>query len=259
MYANLAQILGALPKETVSALHLNPSLGRDPKIRRGPEAGTAQEAAPIPGAGAAVGPGWVGPSTGRTCDAGCFPLALQKVFCGHECTVRNLKFALKVEPENEMVKKKLAWAKVSGCAPAGVGAERGVGCQRAFGYFWFLGSSGMTRTCPRCPPRCRRSSSTTPSCGSRKQRRCLGSAKGPAVGQPWTEPGAGRPRLAGPAPKLCSPFPSSVIPSPVASLAGGKSKSRGRGGCLDAGSRTAQHGVAADKPRVPQQPPSTRM
>ncbi|EOA95376.1 Hydroxyacylglutathione hydrolase-like protein [Anas platyrhynchos] len=45
------------------------------------------------------------------CDAGCSPLPLQKVFCGHECTVRNLKFALKVEPENEAVKKKLAWAK----------------------------------------------------------------------------------------------------------------------------------------------------
>ncbi|NWR24467.1 HAGHL protein, partial [Emberiza fucata] len=40
-----------------------------------------------------------------------------KVFCGHECTVRNLKFALKVEPENEVVKEKLAWAKVSGSAP----------------------------------------------------------------------------------------------------------------------------------------------
>ncbi|XP_043380202.1 hydroxyacylglutathione hydrolase-like protein isoform X5 [Chelonia mydas] len=35
-----------------------------------------------------------------------------KVFCGHEYTVRNLKFALKVEPENEIVKKKLAWAKL---------------------------------------------------------------------------------------------------------------------------------------------------
>ncbi|NXN01929.1 HAGHL protein, partial [Sylvia borin] len=34
-----------------------------------------------------------------------------KVFCGHECTVRNLKFALKVEPENEAVKEKLAWAR----------------------------------------------------------------------------------------------------------------------------------------------------
>ncbi|NWS89406.1 HAGHL protein, partial [Toxostoma redivivum] len=34
-----------------------------------------------------------------------------KIFCGHECTVRNLKFALKVEPDNEVVKEKLAWAK----------------------------------------------------------------------------------------------------------------------------------------------------
>ncbi|XP_069840166.1 hydroxyacylglutathione hydrolase-like protein isoform X2 [Dendropsophus ebraccatus] len=34
-----------------------------------------------------------------------------KVFCGHEYTVRNLKFALKVEPDNEHVKEKLAWAK----------------------------------------------------------------------------------------------------------------------------------------------------
>uniref|UniRef100_A0A8C3IAJ6 Hydroxyacylglutathione hydrolase like n=1 Tax=Chrysemys picta bellii TaxID=8478 RepID=A0A8C3IAJ6_CHRPI len=34
-----------------------------------------------------------------------------KVFCGHEYTVRNLKFALKVEPENESVKKKLRLGK----------------------------------------------------------------------------------------------------------------------------------------------------
>lgn len=33
------------------------------------------------------------------------------IFCGHEYTVRNLKFALKVEPDNEDVKRKLAWAK----------------------------------------------------------------------------------------------------------------------------------------------------
>ncbi|XP_056358883.1 uncharacterized protein LOC130259031 isoform X2 [Oenanthe melanoleuca] len=39
-----------------------------------------------------------------------------KVFCGHECTVRNLKFALKVEPENEVVKEKLAWARGGACA-----------------------------------------------------------------------------------------------------------------------------------------------
>lgn len=34
-----------------------------------------------------------------------------KVFCGHEYTARNLKFALQVEPENSIVKDKLAWAK----------------------------------------------------------------------------------------------------------------------------------------------------
>ena len=32
------------------------------------------------------------------------------VFCGHEYTVNNLKFALKVEPSNEDVQKKLVWA-----------------------------------------------------------------------------------------------------------------------------------------------------
>ncbi|XP_039631434.1 hydroxyacylglutathione hydrolase-like protein isoform X1 [Polypterus senegalus] len=34
-----------------------------------------------------------------------------KVFCGHEYTVKNLKFALKVEPDNAKVKEMLAWAK----------------------------------------------------------------------------------------------------------------------------------------------------
>jgi len=171
MYTNLTQTLGTLPKETVSAW-CHP---RDGPQNRG---GGGLKAAAVPGAGAAVGPGWAGPGAGCVGDAGCFPLALQKVFCGHECTVRNLKFALKVEPENEAVKKKLAWAKVSGRAPAG-GGGGGAGCRRAVGCLWFLGSSGMTRTCPRCPPRCRRSSSTTPSCGSRKRRRHRGGATGP--------------------------------------------------------------------------------
>ncbi|XP_026548612.1 hydroxyacylglutathione hydrolase-like protein, partial [Notechis scutatus] len=36
----------------------------------------------------------------------------QKIFCGHEYTTQNLKFALKVEPENEFVKEKLIWAKL---------------------------------------------------------------------------------------------------------------------------------------------------
>lgn len=76
------------------------------------------------------------------CDAGCSPLPLQKVFCGHECTVRNLKFALKVEPENEAVKKKLAWAKVGVRAPIEVMAGGDVGCQRVFGCIWFLAAAG---------------------------------------------------------------------------------------------------------------------
>ncbi|KAL2101112.1 hypothetical protein ACEWY4_002873 [Coilia grayii] len=34
-----------------------------------------------------------------------------RVFCGHEYTVNNLKFARHVEPDNEAIRKKLAWAK----------------------------------------------------------------------------------------------------------------------------------------------------
>ncbi|XP_062388137.1 hydroxyacylglutathione hydrolase, mitochondrial isoform X1 [Sardina pilchardus] len=34
-----------------------------------------------------------------------------RVFCGHEYTVNNLKFARHVEPDNEVIRKKLAWAK----------------------------------------------------------------------------------------------------------------------------------------------------
>ncbi|KOB66471.1 putative hydroxyacyl glutathione hydrolase [Operophtera brumata] len=33
-----------------------------------------------------------------------------KVFCGHEYTLQNLKFAAHVEPENEDVKKKISWS-----------------------------------------------------------------------------------------------------------------------------------------------------
>ena len=33
-----------------------------------------------------------------------------KVYCGHEYTVSNLKFAMKVEPENDFIKEKLKWA-----------------------------------------------------------------------------------------------------------------------------------------------------
>ncbi len=34
-----------------------------------------------------------------------------RIFCGHEYTVPNLKFALSVEPDNENVANKLEWAK----------------------------------------------------------------------------------------------------------------------------------------------------
>uniref|UniRef100_A0AAY4BJ58 Hydroxyacylglutathione hydrolase, mitochondrial n=1 Tax=Denticeps clupeoides TaxID=299321 RepID=A0AAY4BJ58_9TELE len=34
-----------------------------------------------------------------------------RVYCGHEYTINNLKFARHVEPDNENIKKKLAWAK----------------------------------------------------------------------------------------------------------------------------------------------------
>lgn len=33
-----------------------------------------------------------------------------KVFCGHEYTLQNLKYAAHVEPDNEDVKSKIAWA-----------------------------------------------------------------------------------------------------------------------------------------------------
>ena len=38
---------------------------------------------------------------------------LQRVFCGHEYTVNNLKFAAQVEPTSKAVQEKLAWSKVS--------------------------------------------------------------------------------------------------------------------------------------------------
>jgi len=34
-----------------------------------------------------------------------------KVYCGHEYTVKNLEFAATIEPSNEELKQKLAWAK----------------------------------------------------------------------------------------------------------------------------------------------------
>lgn len=46
-------------------------------------------------------------------------LLSQRVYCGHEYTINNLKFARHVEPRNPHIQEKLAWAKVScSCFPA---------------------------------------------------------------------------------------------------------------------------------------------
>ena len=41
------------------------------------------------------------------------------MYCGHEYTINNLKFARHVEPDNTAVREKLAWAKVSGLQAEG--------------------------------------------------------------------------------------------------------------------------------------------
>lgn len=42
------------------------------------------------------------------------------MYCGHEYTINNLKFARHVEPNNTAIQEKLAWAKVRGAPRAGV-------------------------------------------------------------------------------------------------------------------------------------------
>lgn len=46
------------------------------------------------------------------CVTNCVGFVFKRVYCGHEYTVSNLKFARHVEPDNEVIQKKLAWAKV---------------------------------------------------------------------------------------------------------------------------------------------------
>ena len=46
-------------------------------------------------------------------------LCPQRVYCGHEYTINNLKFARHVEPNNTAIQEKLAWAKVSGLQAGG--------------------------------------------------------------------------------------------------------------------------------------------
>lgn len=52
-----------------------------------------------------------------------------KVYCGHEYTVNNLKFALSVEPQNTDIKSKLSWAqnkvaKKEPTVPSSIGEEK---------------------------------------------------------------------------------------------------------------------------------------
>ena len=52
-----------------------------------------------------------------------------RVFCGHEYTAQNLRFAATVEPDNEVIAKKLAWAQAQRAAgkptvPSTMGEER---------------------------------------------------------------------------------------------------------------------------------------
>uniref|UniRef100_H3DKX1 Hydroxyacylglutathione hydrolase n=1 Tax=Tetraodon nigroviridis TaxID=99883 RepID=H3DKX1_TETNG len=42
---------------------------------------------------------------------GRLPPETKRVYCGHEYTISNLKFARHVEPDNDVIKNKLAWAK----------------------------------------------------------------------------------------------------------------------------------------------------
>ncbi|CAI2162295.1 8553_t:CDS:2 [Funneliformis geosporum] len=38
-----------------------------------------------------------------------------KVFCGHECALNNLQFANTIDPNNQYLRKKLAWSQVTHC------------------------------------------------------------------------------------------------------------------------------------------------
>ena len=42
----------------------------------------------------------------------CFCPLFQLVYCGHEYTQNNLKYAVHVEPENSEIHKQIEWAKV---------------------------------------------------------------------------------------------------------------------------------------------------
>ena len=59
-------------------------------------------------------PDTVGENTHTTLHHASNYTPLQHVFCGHEYTVNNLKYAQHVEPENKAITDKIKWSKVSG-------------------------------------------------------------------------------------------------------------------------------------------------
>lgn len=95
----------------------------------------------------------------------------QKVFCGHEYTIKNLKFAMLVEPENEKVKEMLSWARVRKYQKKAENYK----CNSLIYHNGFVVANGcclhrpetMT-TNPRCPPPSWMSLTTTPFFASRE-------------------------------------------------------------------------------------------
>nr|XP_037845952.1 hydroxyacylglutathione hydrolase, mitochondrial isoform X2 [Chlorocebus sabaeus] len=88
-----------------------------------------------------------------------------RVYCGHEYTINNLKFARHVEPGNAAIQEKLAWAKEGVGAPAGPGPPSTQAVEPAFWKEvlepspWRSTASGS----PQCHPPWQRSLPTTPS------------------------------------------------------------------------------------------------
>lgn len=65
------------------------------------------------------------------------PSSSQRVYCGHEYTINNLKFARHVEPNNPSIQEKLAWAKVSCSSSLGTQGElRAAGCSVSTFAVW---------------------------------------------------------------------------------------------------------------------------
>uniref|UniRef100_A0A2K5QAG0 Hydroxyacylglutathione hydrolase, mitochondrial n=1 Tax=Cebus imitator TaxID=2715852 RepID=A0A2K5QAG0_CEBIM len=100
----LLEVLGRLPPDTVGSASLRAGVwGPHPACLAGDKGFPSWR--PLTG----HTPGHLVPSL-RTSELTCL-LSPQRVYCGHEYTINNLKFARHVEPGNAAVQEKLAWAK----------------------------------------------------------------------------------------------------------------------------------------------------